>query len=362
MHKILILVLALFFICCKDSKNSEKVEEPLPKEKPTENTEATIPSNSDNFSNETTEEELTDEKSNKVVFTNVFKALNQRDTLETYAEGSIENSTEDSLEKQDVVVDQVNTDENKSISSTTNTEIKQSKEDVTTNTTKDVEIKEAIPEIIRPEHDTWNTLTKKYVSSNGKVNYKGFKSEIKLLESYLTHLEKTPPKKGWSRSEQLAYWFNLYNAATIQLISTAYPVKSIKDINSGKPWDKVFIKSGDKKYSLNQIENAIVRPNFNEPRLHVAFNCAAISCPKMLNQAFVPNRLNSQLNKLSKDWINDSSKNKITENTIEISKIFEWYAKDFKKGVLPFINKYSGTTISDDASIAYLEYNWDLND
>ncbi|WP_245591171.1 DUF547 domain-containing protein [Aquimarina latercula] len=217
-------------------------------------------------------------------------------------------------------------------------------------------------ERIRPHHTIWNSLTKKHVSSSGKVNYNGFKSNIKSIEIYLSHLEVTPPKKDWTKNEKLAYWFNLYNAATIHLIASNYPVKSIKDINNGKPWDKKFIKSGNKTYSLNQIENSIVRPNFNEPRLHVAFNCAAISCPKLMKGAFLPSKLNSQLNMLSKSWITDSSKNKISENSIEISKIFEWYKVDFKKGIIPFINNFSTTKITPNAEIKYLDYNWDLND
>ncbi|MBW1296881.1 DUF547 domain-containing protein [Aquimarina litoralis] len=215
---------------------------------------------------------------------------------------------------------------------------------------------------IRPNHTIWDQLTKKYVSSTGKVNYKGFKSNISKIDQYLAHLQKVYPKKGWTKNEKLAYWFNLYNAATIRLVANTYPVKSIKDINSGKPWDKKFIKSGSKVYSLNQIENTIVRPNYNEPRLHVAFNCAAVSCPKLLKGAFFPSKLNYQLEKLSKNWINDTSKNKIQSDKVVISKIFEWYAVDFKKGVIPFINTYATTKAKESAKIQYLEYNWNLND
>ncbi|WP_299221962.1 DUF547 domain-containing protein [uncultured Aquimarina sp.] len=217
-------------------------------------------------------------------------------------------------------------------------------------------------EKIRPDHSNWNLLTKKYVSASGKVNYSGFKANISEIDTYLLHLQNITPQKDWTKNEKLSYWFNLYNASTIHLVASAYPVKSIKDINNGKPWDKKFIKSGSKVYSLNEIENTIVRPNFNEPRLHVAFNCAAVSCPKLLNEAFTPTKLNNQLNKLSKTWINDPTKNEINANIIAISKIFEWYGVDFKKGIIPFINTYATIKANDSAKIQYLEYNWDLND
>jgi len=234
----------------------------------------------------------------------------------------------------------------------------------TTKTTEIVkkEITEKTVKKIRPNHTLWDVLTKKNVSSSGKVNYKAFKKEITKVEKYLEHLKNTPPKKGWSKNEKLSYWFNLYNAATIHLIASAYPVKSIKDIHNGKPWDKKFIKSGNKLYSLNQIENSIVRPYFAEPRLHVAFNCAAVSCPKLMKGAFFPAQLNAQLSRLSKNWINDNSKNKISKNNVKISKIFQWYKEDFKTGVIPFINQYATTKANTSAKIQYLEYNWNLND
>lgn len=217
--------------------------------------------------------------------------------------------------------------------------------------------------VLKPNHEIWNKLTKTYVSSSGKVNYRGFKSKISSLETYLLLLEKTPPTKKWSKNEKLVYWFNLYNAATVHLVASNYPVNSIKDINAGKPWDKKFVKSGDNLYALNDIENKIVRPNYNEPRLHVAFNCAAVSCPNLLNEAFTAFKLDAQLNRLSKQWINDPTKNKISKNEIQISKIFNWYNADFKKGVISFINTYSNSVkVDSNTKPTYLEYNWKLND
>jgi len=240
------------------------------------------------------------------------------------------------------------------------TEPKEIKEEVIEVEKVEEKVEEKI--VAKPNHEVWNSLTKKYVSSNGKVNYAGFKKEIANIDAYLLHLKEVSPDNTWSRNEKLAYWFNLYNAYTVRLVAGNYPVQSIRDLEGGKPWDKKFIKSGAKTLSLNDIENTIVRPNYNEPRLHVAFNCAAISCPNLLNEAFIPNKLNSQLNRLSKKWINDTSKNVIAENEIKISKIFEWYGVDFKKGIINFINTYSEQKVSPDANISYLEYNWKLND
>lgn len=213
-----------------------------------------------------------------------------------------------------------------------------------------------------PNHAPWTTLLKKNVSAAGNVNYKGFKSDQTALNAYLTTLKATPPQSTWNRNEKLAYWINVYNAFTVDLVVRNYPVKSITDI--GGPWDIKFIDIDGRTYSLSEIENKVIRPRFNEPRIHFAVNCASVSCPKLLNEAFEPKKLNSQLNKQTKAYINDTKENSISAEKAEISQIFEWYQEDFvKQGTLiAFLNKYSNTQINDDASMGYKEYNWNLNE
>ena len=220
--------------------------------------------------------------------------------------------------------------------------------------------------VLKAKHDVWNTLAQKNVTAAGKVNYKGMKAELSKLTTYLAHLKNTPPKTDWSENEKLAYWINLYNASTVYLIASNYPTTSITKLNGGKPWDKKFVKSGDKVYSLNQIENEIVRPRFKDPRIHAALNCAAVSCPKMLNAAFLPTKLSAQLDKQCYAWINDAGRNEVGPNKLVISQIFDWYKVDFTAagGVIKFIRKYNRTKImiNPKAIISYKEYNWDLND
>lgn len=211
-----------------------------------------------------------------------------------------------------------------------------------------------------PNHDSWNTVLKSNVSSSGKVNYEKMKAQITEIESYISYLESLSDQTSWNRNEKLAYWINLYNAATVRLIIQNYPTSSITNINGGKPWDKKVVTISGKTYSLNQIENEIIRPTFKEPRIHFAVNCAAVSCPKLMNSAFTADKLNYQLTKQAKSFIN-GSKNSISENTIEISKIFEWYAEDFGSSIIDYLNTYSTTTINSNALVSYSEYNWNLN-
>tara|TARA_R110000787_G_scaffold13189_3_gene41704 strand:+ start:9575 stop:10429 length:855 start_codon:yes stop_codon:yes gene_type:complete len=225
------------------------------------------------------------------------------------------------------------------------------------------EIEEEI-EIIVTEafnHSDWNILLQKNVSDKGNVNYKGFKKEELKLKSYLTSLSKNIPDDSWSKDEKMAYWINGYNAFTIQLILDNYPISSIKDIDN--PWDIEFINLGDKTFSLNDIEHEILR-KMNDPRIHFGIVCASVSCPKLQNVAFEASSLNSQLDIATKGFLADPARNNLSENSIEISKIFKWFSKDFKNegSLIDFLNKYAEITISQNAKKSYKDYDWNLNE
>lgn len=211
------------------------------------------------------------------------------------------------------------------------------------------------------DHKKWNDLLQKHVTEKGNVDYKGFKKDQAALQSYLDLLAKNTPEKSWSREAILAYWINAYNAFTVKLIVDNYPVKSIKKIDN--PWDKEFFTLGTKKYSLGEIEHKILR-KMNEPRIHFAINCASYSCPNLVNEAFTEDKLEQQLAAASKSFINDSSKNTITANKVDLSQIFDWFSGDFKKNgsLIDFLNKYSKVQINKKAKVNYKEYNWNLNE
>ncbi len=208
------------------------------------------------------------------------------------------------------------------------------------------------------DHKAFDALLRKHVSSAGSVNYAGFKSDVSKLDAYIAILAANPVQDSWSRNDKLAYWINAYNANTIKLIVNNYPVAKITDLEGGKPWDKKWIKLGSKTYSLNNIENDIIRPQFKEPRIHFAVNCAAKSCPTLMNKAWLPNNLESDFAKMTKAFVNNSNYNDISSSGASVSKIFEWYGEDFGD-VKAFINKYSNTKINGD--LKFKEYDWSLN-
>lgn len=210
-------------------------------------------------------------------------------------------------------------------------------------------------------HAAWDALAKKHISSTGKVNYKGFKADITAFNAYLKSLADNPVQSSWSRNEKMAYWINAYNAFTIKLIVDNYPVKSIMDLDGGKPWDKKWIKLGDKTYSLNNIEHDILRPKYKDARIHFAVNCAAKSCPPVWNRAWTAANLNGQLEKATKTFINNTKYNSVGGSNASISKIFEWYAVDFGN-ITDYLNKYANTKVGAGTTVKYQEYNWALNE
>jgi len=221
------------------------------------------------------------------------------------------------------------------------------------------------------DHKAWDTLLKKHVNDDGWVDYKGFQRDSTALNAYLEQLSNNSPQETWTRQEQLAYWINAYNAYTVKLILDYYPVSSIRDIGSkifipfiSSPWDIKFIKIGGKKYDLNNIEHSIIRKEFDEPRIHFAVVCAAYSCPKLRNEAYIPEILDQQLDDAARNFINNPENNIIHMNEVQLSKLFSWYKGDFTKSgdLLDFISKYSDIKPQPNAKINYLDYDWSLNE
>lgn len=218
-------------------------------------------------------------------------------------------------------------------------------------------------------HHEWTALLQKNVTSEGKVDYLGFVKDSTSLEKYLDNLSQNSPGSSWSEKEQIAYWINTYNAFTIKLIVDYYPVRSIKDISKGltmidSPWDIKFFKIGGVDFDLNTIEHEILRKKFNEPRIHFAINCASVSCPQLRSEAYNAEQLNTQLSEQANRFVNNLSKNIISNNNLQLSKLFDWFKSDFTKSqsLVNFLREHTSVNISENAAISYLDYNWNLNE
>jgi hypothetical protein len=221
----------------------------------------------------------------------------------------------------------------------------------------------------RVDHSIFGDLLKSH-SKNGLVDYQGFKSDEKALARYLGVLEKVDPE-SLSRSEQMAFYINAYNAWTIKLILTKYPgVKTIKDLGTlfQSPWEKKFVKINGKDVSLDHIEHDILRPQFKDPRIHFAVNCASKSCPPLLGEPFTGTQLQRQLDGVTKSFINDPKSTFIKGDKLYVSRIFKWFGEDFGNDILGFVRSYAQGALAQNIGngdkklkIRYLDYDWSLN-
>jgi len=215
------------------------------------------------------------------------------------------------------------------------------------------------------QHQQWDQLVKSHVDNEGNVDYKAFKSNEKALDTYLSLLDQNPPEASWTKNQKKAYLINAYNAFTVKLIVKHYPVESIRKIGGlfSSPFTTAFAKIGDKEYSLDDIEKGMLL-KMGDPRVHFAVNCASESCPKLADEAFLATTLDQQLDQAAVEFVN-SDKNQLSASEVKLSKIFKWYASDFEsdgQSVIDFINRYAEVSLSEEASIDYLDYSWKLNE
>jgi len=231
-------------------------------------------------------------------------------------------------------------------------------EDVDTTNQNYVEINPQRVEIFN--HTAWDLLLKDHVSPSGRVNYEGFRVNKGLLRDYIASLGANMPTEKWTNEDKLAYWMNAYNAMTVDLILRNLPLQSIKDID--KPWDQRLWKLGAKWYNLDEIEHQILR-KMGDARIHFGINCASFSCPPLLNEAFTAYDVDVQLDLLARQFINDPKRNKISENSLQLSKLFSWFAKDFKTNgtLIDFLSIYSEKNIDPKARKSFMTYDWSLN-
>ena len=217
----------------------------------------------------------------------------------------------------------------------------------------------------------WAELLKAHVK-NGRVDYDGFQQDEAKLDQYLAVLSATDPA-DLSYNHQFAFYINAYNAFTIKLILTRYPgINSIKEIRSffSSPWSKKFISLNGFKVNLDHIEHDILRPRFKDPRMHFAINCAAKSCPPLLNEPYEGDTLESRLDEQTRRFINHPGNTFLKHDTLFVSRIFNWFQADFSGNPLSFIRRYANddlkqalddTAVTGDISIQYLYYDWTLN-
>ena len=184
------------------------------------------------------------------------------------------------------------------------------------------------------------------------------------LKQYIKQLEQVNPLE-YSKAEQYAYWINLYNAVTVDLILDAYPVKSITKLGglfSFGPWGDDVVSISGKSLTLNDIEHRILRPIWQDPRTHYAVNCASLGCPNLQPQAFTADNTETLLEQAASEFVNSDKGVLIKNNKLQLSSIYEWFAVDFgnREQLIKHLNQYRTQPVKNTDKISY-DYDWSLN-
>jgi hypothetical protein len=227
-------------------------------------------------------------------------------------------------------------------------------------------------------HDEWQQFLEKNVITNDEhinlIDYKKLdKKDVALLKDYIKRMSEIDIS-NYNRQEQLAYWINLYNALTVSTVANYYPVANIQEINispglfSVGPWGANIITVRNTPLSLDDINNRIIRPIWNDPRTHYTLNNATIGAPNLSKTAYQGVILNQQLNDAASNYINSLRGVDVIEGKLFISKLYEWYEEDFggtKKDVIKHLLQFAKEPLLSQLkhinTIDSYIYNWHIN-
>jgi len=227
------------------------------------------------------------------------------------------------------------------------------------------------------DHSAFDELLKKDVVK-GMVDYDAF-AEAGSFKKYLASLDAADPSKLPDK-ERLAFWIDAYNAYTIELVNAHDERASIKKINEAEglirargPWKQPVVKVGGRTYSLDEVENDVIRKQFPEPRVHFALVCAAMSCPLLRSEAYTGAKLDAQLDSQARLFLLDAARGShvdVKDGVVRASRILDWYKEDFggsDEAIGRFIALYHSESpekqllLSGHFKMEFLEYDWRLN-
>lgn len=196
-------------------------------------------------------------------------------------------------------------------------------------------------------------------------------ADRRALQSYLDRLQAVQVS-GLNRDEQLAYWINLYNAATVDLILDNYPVDSIRDLGEGLfssgPWDDELLVVEGVDITLNDVEHRIVRPIWQDERIHYVVNCASIGCPNLQPVALTAENWDRVFEDAAVQYVTHPRGMRFDGNRLVLSSIYDWYVADFngdlagvKAHMSGYLDEDSAERLLDHDGRVRYEYDWSLN-
>jgi len=236
----------------------------------------------------------------------------------------------------------------------------------------------------RFNYQTYTSILQEYVNDQGLVDYEKLKENRQQLDEFNSAIGAVTPSTydSWTDSEKIAFLINAYNSLTLESIIDSYPTKSIRNIIG--VWKIRKFDVAGERMTLDQIEHQVLRKEFNEPGIHVALVCAAISCPPLRQEPYTGQQLEKQLNEQAQRFLGNNQGFRIDtqNNAVYFSSIFKWFGEDYEKtyGQDPNIDglnktetaivNYARKYVNSDAQnflakggykVKYSNYDWSLN-
>ena len=225
---------------------------------------------------------------------------------------------------------------------------------------------------LTPDHSAWQSLLDTYLVDDHPTGIHRFdyaavsaEDEARLLD-YVSYLQQLEPRQ-LNQSSQQAYWLNLYNATLALYVIVANPQKSIPSLNRGTFWSIGRFNIAQQQLSLNDIEHGILRSLYNDPRLIFALNRAALGSANLSASAFTAENLEENLESTARSFVNHPRAVKVSNNRLELSRIFKWYQSDFggdTQKMRAYLEKYldpdTAAKMAQTSKVRY-QFDWALN-
>ena len=225
-----------------------------------------------------------------------------------------------------------------------------------------------------------------------RVDYSALTSGRATLDGAVAALAEPTGEEehGWTREQRLAFWINAYNLFTLRAIVDHYPIRSslftLQPRNSIRQIDGVWTKltwhAAGRTLTLDDIEHRILRPEFKEPRVHFAVNCASRGCPPLAAEPYRAPTLDAQLDAAARRYLASDQGLRIEGRVLRVSRILQWYGDDFvarfapeaegkadriERAIRAVVLRFGPPTAADLArkpgtTIRFLNYDWSLSD
>jgi len=229
-------------------------------------------------------------------------------------------------------------------------------------------------------HDAWQEILTAYVddqhpSGINRFNYSAVTAGDALkLKNYLDYLQKMEPRQ-LNSEEAKAYWINMFNAILVDKVIDAYRSGSTRAVDrllngglrSSAGWGRDVAEVAMQSISLNDIEHGILRPIWNDPRIHFAITACTLGGANIQKTAFNGENNEELLEKARAEFFQHPRSVRVDGNRIVLNSVFDWYRSDFapnRQALLTYIRQnvdQSKRQTLQGLTRTSFDYNWNLN-